>query len=179
MDTETQIANPVCPFPLADVRYEMFTDHVRNEDPFRVVNCGLYCQIAPPIHHLPEFVTWLANSYQKERNPFVSTSGVVILEITPLLIQRAMSLPESSAMYMFTNSALAGHFAEILDGEKQSLLGKILALEVKTLPSDIRFPLTLFRASIQLVLAAIACLMGEDTTLKINRAALGYLHKMK
>jgi len=137
MDTETQINNLICPFPLTDLHYEMFSDHVRNEDPFRVVNSGLYDQISPLVHRLPKFVIFLESSYQKEKNHFVSTSGVVILKITPLLIQRALNLLESSAMYMFTNAALASHFTILPAGEKQSFLGKILAPEVKTLPLDI------------------------------------------
>lgn len=86
MDTEAQIADLVCPFPLANLRYEIFADHVRNEDPFRVVASGLYYQIAPPVHHFPKPITWLANSYQSEKNCCVSSSSMVILEINPLLI---------------------------------------------------------------------------------------------
>lgn len=60
-----------------------------------VATSELYYQIAPPVHHLLEFVTWLADSYQSEKNWFVSSSRMVILEITPLLIQRALNFPAS------------------------------------------------------------------------------------
>lgn len=92
-DTETQISDLVYPFPLSYLRYEMLANHVRNEDPFRVVNSGLYYQITRSVHHLSEFLTWLSDSYQKEKNRFVSTSGVVILKITPSLNPKSSKFP--------------------------------------------------------------------------------------
>jgi len=85
-DTEAQITYLVFSFPFREIHCEMFTNHVRNEDPFRVMDSGLHYQISPQVHHLPEFVTWIANSYQNEKNTFFATSWMVILKITPLLI---------------------------------------------------------------------------------------------
>lgn len=36
-DTKAHIVDPNYPFSLADLCYEIFADHVRNKDPFRVV----------------------------------------------------------------------------------------------------------------------------------------------
>lgn len=57
MDSESQIANPSYSYHLLGLHFDLFANHVREEDTFRVVNSGLYFQIAPSVHHFLEFIS--------------------------------------------------------------------------------------------------------------------------
>lgn len=42
VDDESQIVDHACPYLLVDLCCELFPNHVKKEDHFRVVNSGLY-----------------------------------------------------------------------------------------------------------------------------------------
>lgn len=82
MDTEAQVVDPACAYHLSNLHFELYGSHVIGEDPFWVVDSDLYYQITPIMHHFLEFVSWLAAAYIDEKNCFVSSFGVKIIEVT-------------------------------------------------------------------------------------------------
>ena len=60
---------------------------------FRVVELGLYYQIALMTHLFPEFITWLGEAYIEHKYIFLFTEGTKILDITPQLIRKSLCYP--------------------------------------------------------------------------------------
>lgn len=57
MDTEAPIVDPSCAYHFANLRFNLYGNHVIGEDPFQVVELGLYYQISPSVYHFLEFVS--------------------------------------------------------------------------------------------------------------------------
>ena len=63
MNKEVEIHDSPFPYHLSDLCFDMYDQHFKGEDPFRVVESRLSYQITRSIYHFPEFVSWLTTSY--------------------------------------------------------------------------------------------------------------------
>lgn len=67
IDAKARIHDPFYPFRVSHVRPELFERHLKGQDRFRVVELGLYYQIASTTFPVPEFISWLSEAYDERR----------------------------------------------------------------------------------------------------------------
>lgn len=100
----------------------MYDHHFKGEYPFRVVEPWLYYQISPYVYHFPKFVSYLATSYVEDKNCFVSSIGVKIMEINPELFQKDFIYLVTLDPEKFTETTLFYSYNALLIGKQQAFL---------------------------------------------------------